>query len=128
MNVQSTRTKVLLCPPMALAILVGMEAIQMENKPKMPEAPITEEVVVSITARLSADHGRFSNSTILVSATQATFKAPDGSEGNIFTSIGGNAVEVRLGERSWYIDLAALAQAAWDADQAYLAKVKAMVR
>lgn len=96
----------------------------MEIKPTMPEAPITEEVSVSITARLTADHDRFSNSTILMSMAKATFKAPDGSEGVIYTSVGGNAVEVKLGERSWYINLAALAQAAWDADQAYLTKLK----
>lgn len=92
-------------------------------KPKMPETPITEIVHVLVTPQLAADRDRYSSSTILLSMSKAAFKAPDGSEGVIYVGVGGNVVDVTLGERTWRINLAALAEAAWIADQAYLKKV-----
>jgi hypothetical protein len=94
------------------------------QKPLMPEVDITETVPTEVTAKLAADHDRFRNSTVFLSITQATFQSPDGSEGRLYVSAGGNAVDVKFGERCWRINLSALAQAAWDADQAYLAKMK----
>lgn len=92
--------------------------------PKMPETPIVEVATVDIAATLTADHDRFSNSTFLMSMAQCTFKTPDGADGTIYISMGGNEIEVVLGQRSWRIGLAPLAEAACQADVKYLAKQK----
>ena len=90
--------------------------------PRMPEQAILETVKQDITVELAGDSDRFSSSTLLMRITHATFKAPDGTTGEIYVGVGGNAADIKLGNRTWRINLSALAQAAWDADQSYLAK------
>lgn len=89
-------------------------------KPKMPKEPITKKVFVEIEARLSRDHDRYSTSTILMSAAHATFTLPDGSTGDVYTSMGGNEVEVRFGQRTWRVNICGLVEAALEADKLYL--------
>lgn len=100
-----------------------MSNVPLSEKTTMPEKPIIETSVQHIHMKLAADHDRFSDSTVLMSATEASFKTPDGSKGKIFVSIGGNEADVVIGERTWRINLSALAHAAWDCDQSYLKKI-----
>jgi hypothetical protein len=103
-----------------LAGAVTTEAI----KPKMPEEGIIKEVVVCVPVRLTSDFNRYSNGTILMSITRATFTLPDGRTGSIHVSVGGDSAEIEFGgKRSWNVKLNPLVDAALEAEKIYLAEV-----
>jgi hypothetical protein len=89
------------------------------EKKRLEKDSIKKTSTVEVEAVLSTDYARYSNGTIMMSATSASFKTPSGVEGKIYTSMGGNEVEVKIGGRSWRVNLSALVCAVIDIDEAY---------
>ena len=89
------------------------------EKKKLEKDSIKKSAATEVEAVLSMDSARFTNGTILMSVTSASFKAPSGEEGKIYTSMGGNEVEVKIGTRSWCVNLSAIVSAVVDIDEAY---------
>ena len=81
---------------------------------------IKKEVTANVEFTLAKDFDRFSNGTILLSATNATFKVPDtGEDGSVCVDLGGTVIEVTFGSRAWRLNIAAIVSAAHDADVEY---------
>jgi hypothetical protein len=92
----------------------------MNDKPKLEPESIKKEVSATLQFTLGQDFDRFSNGSIMLTATNATFVTPDTNEkGSVGVDLGGTVIEVCFGLRSWRINVAALVSAAHDADVEY---------
>ena len=89
------------------------------EKPKLPE--IVKQDSVPLDFKLASDFDRFSNGSILMTITEASFKHPDtGEQEHIRVSMGGNELEVTSGSRRWRVSFNEIVLAALRVDAAFV--------
>ncbi len=97
-----------------------MSTAQLLSTPALVPDSIKKEVDAKMEFTLSKDFDNFSNGSIMLSATNATFEVPDtGEEGSVCVDLGGTVIEVNFGRRAWRLNIAAIVSAALAADVEY---------
>lgn len=89
------------------------------EKGKLERGAIKQTVNgASLTFELLHDYDKFSNGSIMMNATNATFKIGE-EEGRIGMDMGGTKVEVCIGKRSWVLDVKEIVNHCLSGDEAY---------